>query len=115
MKVLFALLALMSSTAFAAPDYYGQCKTQLSSVASQLSAYVGSQSQECVAALDQPASSRNNQAIRQNCTNANGQLLPLKQRAYAICAQCRRLNDERINEACTDNGVSAFISAVGAL
>lgn len=115
MKVLLAILALYAPQAMAAPDYYGMCKTQLSAVADQLSSYYGAQSSECQSALDQPASGRQNQQIKQSCQNANGQLLPLKNRAYAICAQCRRLGDARINGACTDNGVSAFISAVGQL
>lgn len=117
MKTLLALFALMltlTTTASAAPDYYSMCKAELGKVASQAQAYLGSQSQECASALDQPAGSRNDGQIRQVCTNT-GVIAALKNRAYAVCGQCRRLGNAAINNACTDNGLSAFISSVGAL
>lgn len=117
MKSFFALVALvfsLTTTAHAAPDYYSMCKAELGKVASQAQAYLGSQSQECASALDLPAGSRNDGQIRQVCTNT-GVIAQLKNRAYAVCGQCRRLGNAAINNACTDNGLSAFISAVGSL
>jgi|GEM_PF-3705372 len=114
MKALLVMLALYAPSVFAA-DYYGMCKTELSVVASQASAYISSQSSECVNELNKPVSSRNNQVIARTCQNPNQTILPLKQRAYAVCGQCRRLNNPQINIACTDNGLAAFISAVGSL
>lgn len=116
MKALLVLIALfVSPAAFAAPDYYGMCKTELSAVASRASAYISSQSSECTSELNKPVSSRNNQVIGRACQNANQILLPIKQRAYAVCGQCRRLNNPQINMACTDNGLSSFIDAVNSL
>lgn len=109
-----ALSLLTAPASHAAPDYYGMCKTELGKVASGAQAYLGSQSAECASALDQPAGGRNDGQIRQLCTNT-GVIAQLKNRAYAVCGQCRRLGNSAINNACTDNGLSSFISAVGAL
>ena len=118
MKTLLALFALVltltTTTAQAAPDYYGMCKAELGKVAAQAQTYLGSQSQECAGALDLPAGQRNDAQIRQSCTNT-GVIVQLRNRAYAVCGQCRRLGNEAINNACTDNGLSAFLSAVASL
>lgn len=111
---LLVLGALAAPGAQAAPDYYGMCKAELGKVATQAQSYLGSQSQECANALDLPAGQRNDALIRQACTNA-GVIAGLKNRAYAVCGQCRRLGNPAINNACTDSGLTAFIRAVGAL
>lgn len=111
---LLAIGALAAPGAQAAPDYYGMCKAELGKVAAQAQAYLGSQSQDCANALDLPAGQRNDATIRQVCTNT-GAIAALKNRAYAVCGQCRRLGNAAIKNACTDSGLSAFIRNVGAL
>jgi hypothetical protein len=111
---LLVIGALAAPGAQAAPDYYGMCKAELGKVATQAQAYLSSQSQECANALDLPAGQRNDALIRQSCTNT-GAIAALKNRAYAVCGQCRRIGNPAINNACTDSGLSTFISNVGAL
>lgn len=112
--VLIALLALVSSSsAFAAPDYYGMCRTELQKVANGLSSYLATQSDECKQAADQGQAGRGQ--INQVCTNP-GQIGALYNRAVAVCGQCRRLNNAQINAACNPgNGASAFIDAANSL
>ena len=113
MKTLLALLALSVGPASHAADYTG-CRTQLLGVADAYAAYMSSQSADCVAEMNKPGATRSRLSIIAKCSNALGQLQPIKSKSETACNACSSI-DAKIAQACQDDGAQTFIDRVKAL
>ena len=113
MKFSFSLLALaMISTAQAAD--YSSCRNDLNGVADAYTAYMSKQSASCIEEMNKPGATRSRLSILAKCSNAIGELQPIKDRSGTACSQCKGV-DAKIAEACQDDGVQTFINRVKAL
>ena len=113
MKTLFALFALsLASTAHAAD--YTSCRADLLGVADAYTAYMSKQSASCVEEMNKNGAKRSRLSILAKCSNAIGELQPIKNKSEAACGQCKSV-DAKIAEACQDDGAQTFIDRVKAL
>ena len=92
MKTLLALLALSVGPASHAADYTG-CRTQLLGVADAYAAYMSSQSADCVAEMNKQGATRSRLSIIAKCSNALGQLQPIKSKSETACNACSSMKN----------------------